>query len=115
MNSLLLDVNNWDLTIDDFGNIALATGAYALAQNVACAVRLFLGEQYYQTDKGIPYDKILGKAVPIAYLTGLIEKQALTVIGVVSAKCIINDFSNRKITGKILFIDTEGAENGISF
>jgi hypothetical protein len=115
MNSLLLDVNTWDLTLNEFNNIAVAKGAYAMAQNVACAVRLFLGEQYYQTDTGIPYNNILGKAVPLSYLQGLIEKQALTVVGVVSARCIIDDFSSRKITGRILFTDLEGAENGISF
>lgn len=100
---------------DGAGSIAITTGAYELAQNVACAVRLFLGEQYYQQDMGVPYDTILGKQVPLSYVSAAIEKQALTVVGVVKARCIIDDLSNRQLRGRIVFTDETGLEHGVNF
>ena len=34
-HTLLLDLDEWDLTLDGNGNPACATGDYAIAQNVA--------------------------------------------------------------------------------
>ena len=115
-NTLLLDQTQWDLVIDSAGNIAMATPEYALAQDVASAVRLFLGELWYATEKGIPYwEDVLGHLPPASLLTGSIEKAALTVPGVVSAQCIISAFEGREITGQIQFIDEMGTANGVTF
>lgn len=115
-NTLLLDQINWDLVIDSAGNIAMGAPAYALAQDVASAVRLFLGELWYDAKKGIPYfEQILGTLPPPSLLVSLIEKAALTVPGVVRAQCIIQTFDNRKVTGQIQFIDESGAANGVNF
>jgi hypothetical protein len=115
-NTLLLDQSAWDLVIDSAGNIAMATPPYALAQDVASAVRLFLGELWYDTIKGIPYfEDVLGHFPPLSLLTGYIETAALTVPGVVSAQCIISSFDSREISGQILFIDETGASNGVTF
>lgn len=114
--TLLLDNSAWDLIIDSAGNIAAAEPPYALAQDVASAVRLFLGELWYNTPQGIPYfEEVLGHLPPLSLLTGLIEKAALTVSGVVTAKCIISSFNNREIAGQIQFIDEIGAANNITF
>ena len=62
MNTLYLDPQNWDLVLDAAGNIAMAKDPYAKAQDVASACRLFSGELYYDTEKGIPYfEETLGK------------------------------------------------------
>jgi len=115
-NTLLLDQTEWDLVMDSAGNIAMATPPYALAQDVASAVRLFLGELWYSRNEGIPYfEDVLGQLPPIALLVGYIEKAAMTVPGVVSARCIIESFDNRAVTGQIQFIDEKGAENDVSF
>lgn len=115
-NTLLLDQSAWDLVLDSAGNIALASPPYALAQDVASAVRLFLGELWYDTTKGIPYfEDVLGKLPPASLLTGYIEKAALTVPGVVTAQCIISAFDAREVSGQILFIDETGAENAVNF
>jgi hypothetical protein len=115
-NTLLLDRSAWDLVIDSGGNIAMAQPPYALAQDVASAVRLFLGELWYNTTKGIPYfEEILGQLPPLSLLTGYIEKAALTVPGVVSAQCIISSFDSREIAGQIQFIDETGAANNVTF
>lgn len=114
--TLLLDRTAWDLVIDSAGNIAVGSPPYALAQDVASAVRLFLGELFYDDSKGVPYfEDILGHRPPPALLIAHIEAAALTVPGVVSAQCIIDTFDNRTVTGQIQFIDETGAANGVTF
>lgn len=115
-NTLLLDSTAWDLVIDSAGNIAMATPPYALAQDVASAVRLFLGELWYDTTQGIPYwQEVLGTLPPLSLLKSLIVNQALTVPGVVSVQCIISSFTARGVTGQIQFIDENGVTNGVTF
>lgn len=115
-NTLLLDQSAWDLVIDSAGNIAMATPPYALAQDVASAVRLFLGELWYNTPKGIPYfEDVLGHLPPLSLLTGYMERVALTVPGVVSVQVIISEFSGREIRGEVQFIDETGAASGVTF
>lgn len=115
-NTLLLDQSAWDLVIDSAGNIAVAEPAYALAQDVASACRLFTNELWYRPAKGIPYfEDVLGQLPPPSLLTGYIEKAALTVPGVVEAQCIIEPPNAREVAGQIIFIDETGAANGVTF
>jgi len=115
MKSFLLN-NNWDLKLDGLGDIAITTDIhYEYAQSVANAARTFLGEVYFQTNIGVPYQNILGKQIPLSYLTTQLQQAALSVTGVEDAKCIIDDVSRRKVSGRIIFIDTTGAENNVNF
>lgn len=114
-NTLLLDQSAWDLVIDSAGNIAMARPPYALAQDVASAVRLFLGELWYRTGSGIPYfEEVLGQLPPLTLLIAYIEQAALTVPGVVSASCIISTFEARQVVGEVKFIDETGAANAVT-
>jgi len=72
MDTLLLDLDNWDLTVDAAGNWAVASPPYAIAQDVASAIKTFqlqagpndpvLGECWYDnTRKSIG----VGKPVPV--------------------------------------------------
>src|ERR1017187_2889962 len=95
-NTLLLDQLAWDLVLDINGNIALAARPYAVAQDVASAVKTFLGEVYYNATLGIPYfEDILGHLPPASLLVQLIQNEALTVSNVVSAQCIIQSYTDR--------------------
>lgn len=115
-NTVLLDRTAWDLVLDSNGNIAVAKPTYALAQDVASAVKLFQGELYYDTTKGVPYfQQILGQLPPQSYIQAQLEAAAKTVPGVVTARCTISSFSNRKVTGTIEFIDEQGIANNVSF
>jgi hypothetical protein len=115
-DTLLLDQAKWDLVIDSAGNIARAAPPYALAQDVASAVRLFLGELWYATTKGIPYfEDVLGHLPPASLLTGYMEKAALTVPGVVSVQVIITEFTGREVRGEVQFIDELGVASGVAF
>lgn len=116
LTTLLLDRTKWDLVLDSYGNIALASPPYSLEQDVASAARLFLNELWYSPTEGVPYfEEILGQFPPMSLITGRIEKAALTVPGVVSAQCSITTFEAREISGEIKFIDELGAARGVTF
>lgn len=115
MKTLLLNPDSWDLMLDASGNIALASEPYALAQDVASAARLFLGELYYDVSKGVPYfQEILGRSPPLELIRANYVEAALTVPGVLQAKCTITRFQNRKIEGEIDFLDATGIANKAS-
>ena len=109
MNTLLLDQTRWDLVLDANGNIALATDPYAIAQDVASAVRLFQGEAWFNTAAGVPYfQEILGQSPPLQLLQSLIEQAALTVPEVVKAVATVTSFVNRTITGNVQVTTSSG-------
>ena len=115
-NTLLLDTVAWDLVLDSFGNIALASPPYALAQDVASAIRTFLGEVYYDASLGIPYfQDILGQLPPMALFIAKIEAAALTVPGVVQANCSLTKFTNRGINGALTFVDENNSTQMLDF
>jgi hypothetical protein len=107
-STLLLDVGLWDLTLDAFGNIAVAAPPYALAQDVASACRTVLGEVYYDTTLGVDYfGQIFGLTPPAAIFQEQFIAATETVPGVVSATCTIEEYdaASRLATGQVLFTD----------
>lgn len=101
-DTLLLDTQTWDLALDVFGNIAVASNPYSQAQDAASAIRLFEGELYYDTSKGVPYwTSILGKRPPASLMKAKFIEAAMTVPGVTGAKCFLTGFSNREVTGQV--------------
>lgn len=109
MDTLLLDRTLWDLTKTTNGDIALANKPYAIAQDVASAVRLFAGELWYDTTKGVPYfTEILGHQPPLALLKAEISKAALSVPLVASVKVFVDGVHGRAVTGQIQITDTGG-------
>lgn len=117
LSTLLLDQSAWDLILDSNGNIALAAPPYSLAQDVASAIRTFIGELYYDTRQGIPYfDKILGRFPPASVITQLMSNEAIArVPGVVTAQTVITSFDSGGITGQIQFTDSSGVTTVVNF
>jgi hypothetical protein len=116
MNTMLLDRTAWDLVLDASGNWAMASEPYSIAQDVASAVKLFLGELWYQTNKGIPYwQEILGHWPALAIVRARVEAAAFTVPKVAQARCVITSLERRTLTGQIQVIDTDGVEHNVSF
>ena len=116
MNTLLLDQTAWDLVLDSAGNIALAAVPYARAQDVASAIKTFLGEVYYNTALGINYfQQVLGQLPPSSLLIQLMINAALTVPGVVSAQCLITSFNARSVTGQVRFVDIDNQTQLVNF
>lgn len=108
MNTLLLDTVTWDLCVDSNRNIAMATEPYSLAQDVASASRLFIGELWYDNTQGVPYwASILGKMPPASYLKAKYIQAAMTVPDIVTAQMYVSSFGqeaaelSRLLTGQI--------------
>lgn len=110
MKTLLLDITAWDLVLDINGNIAVAADPYAMAQDAASAIRLFQGELWYDTTKGVPYwATILGKSPPpLSLMKEEFVAAAMTVPGVVAARCFIAAVTNRGVTGQVQVTDAQG-------
>jgi hypothetical protein len=107
--SIFLNPQTWDWMLDNSGDIALATSAYAIAQDAASAIQLFIGEYYYDITQGVPYfATTLGKSPPLQLIKAQAVAAALTVPGAVSAQCFISSIANRQITGQIQITTSSG-------
>ena len=116
LNTLLLDISAWDLVLDSNGNIACAAPPYAVAQDVASAIRLFLGELWYDTKQGVPYwQSLLGFNPTISQIASALNAAALTVPGVVSANTIITSISDREVIGQVQFTTSNGTSTTVYF
>lgn len=109
MTSLLLDTVSWDLAADASNNIAICDAPYSVIQEVSNAVRTVLGEVWFDTALGIDYfGLILGKVPSLALLKNAIETAAESVLNVNSAKCVIQSFANRVLSGQVQVTTTSG-------
>ncbi|MFP3652304.1 MULTISPECIES: hypothetical protein [Burkholderia] len=109
MDTLLLDQDTWDLCLDAYGNIAVASSPYATAQDVASAVRTFRGECWYDTSVGVPYwQDILGKRPPLPLIKKDIVTEARRVFGVQSAQSFITSMKDRVATGQVQVATADG-------
>ena len=115
-NTLLLDNAAWDLVLDSNGSIALASPPYAVAQDVASACRLFLGELWYDTSQGVPYwQQLLGQNPTSSQIASALNSAALTVPGVVTANTIITSSAGREISGQVQISTVDGIETSVNF
>lgn len=106
MKTMFLDPKTWDSVLDTQGNIAVATEEYQQAQDIACSCRVFLGDDYYNKNDGIPYlESIMGKfGYPISLYQRHLQERSLLVRGVVSVKPMLSlDNNNRVASGSIEF------------
>jgi hypothetical protein len=115
-STLLLDIGTWDLVVDANGNIAVASEPYSLAQDAASAIKLFLGEYYWDTTIGVPWKtQILGQAPSIALLKAQLEAAAETVPDVASAQVFIASFDNRALAGQVQVTAVSGQTSYANF
>ena len=126
-HTLTLDAD-WDLQLDAAGNIMTSSGDYAVAQNVANAVRLFTNDAYYDPDRGIPHFAItLGRKPSMSVFRAVVRQAALGVDGVKAAdvkdiQLVRKDTSSpagdaitpRTLTGDIRLTMEDGETYGIS-
>ena len=103
-HTLYLTPDNWDITLDSSGRLQTSAAAYAIAQNVANAVRLFTNEAFFAQDEGIPHFEIeLGDPRPaLSVLRARIREAALNVEGVLDAAVNLDGVQDRRLTGEIL-------------
>ena len=116
MQTLLLDPATWDLVLDINGNIAVASNPYSLSQDAASAIKLFQGELYYDTARGIPYwPEILGHLPPVNVMKAAFVSAAELVPDVVKARVFLESFENRTVTGQVQILDQTGKVIAASF
>nr|DAV52481.1 MAG TPA: Protein of unknown function (DUF2634) [Caudoviricetes sp.] len=100
---------NWDIYVNENGDIATIDNTYAIAQNAANAVRLFTNDAYFDTQRGIPhYDIELGnKAIPNrSTLTNRIKNAILEIENVDDVEVVL-EFNNKTRTyGGNIYITT---------
>jgi hypothetical protein len=103
MASLKLNILSWDLDVDSSGNLALSNeGDETIAQDVAVAVRVWLGESYFDTTFGVPYREILAQRPAQELVMSLIADTAKTAAGVESIDVELDSYDKSRIlTGKI--------------
>lgn len=112
----MLDRTAWDLVLDADGNVAVGAEPYAIAQDVASAVRTFAGECWYDKKLGVPYfQQILGQWPPLPLVKSMLVRQALTVPGVASAKCVVVSLKDRTLVGQIQVVDSSGVTSNADF
>ncbi len=116
MDTLYLSPTTGDLCLDSNGNIAVATGEYAIAQDVSSAIKTVLGEVFYNTTLGVPYfQQILGKRPPLPLIKAQLVAAALTVPGVVSAVCYIAKVEAGACSGQVQFKTSTGQTQTVAF
>lgn len=117
MQSLLLDRTTWDLCLDANGNLAICTEPYAISQDVATGIRIFVGEVWYDTSQGLPYrQQILGRNQSAPLFKAQAEQVANAVPGVASSTCVINTITaTRRIGGQIQIKTTSGEVLSVGF
>ena len=115
-STVKLDVATWDLTLDALGNIAVDTTSYAVAQDVASAIRTYKGEDFYDVTIGISYDtQVLGQRYNPALTKAFMEQAALSVPGVVQALAVLALNKGRVLTGEVKVIDENGQKLNVRF
>lgn len=110
----LLLTEDWDLTTDGQGNIAVTPdNLYSIAQTTANEVKLFIGEGWYDRTQGVPYfERILGVNPNWGFIRNTLLQCALNVDGVLNAEMDLY-VNNRQLGGAIYITSTEGATNVI--
>lgn len=103
LDTVYLDPVSWDLALDVNGNIALANAPYSIAQDVASAARLQLGEAIYDVTVGVDYNGvILGKLPPINIVASMYDQAAETVPDVITSQTVLlYNSTSRTLTGQI--------------
>lgn len=98
------------------GNIAVASDPYSQAQDAASAIKLFQGEDYYDTTRGIPYfDEILGHWPTVRVMKSRFTTAALSVPGVTAAQCFIESILDRRPKGQVQITNQNGSRSAVGF
>jgi hypothetical protein len=107
---------DWDIGLDERGNLAIFDGAEALAQDAASAIRLFKGELWFDTRPGVPYfESILGKRPALSFIRARFVAAALRVPGIVRAEVFFTAWEDRKLSGQVQVYDRLGNVGSASF
>lgn len=98
--------NQWDLTLDEFGNIATKDGNNQIAQDVASSVRVFQGEMLFDIERGIRYNEPDKERETLSFD---LTREAKRIEGVVDALAVMNSLEQRELNATI-YVQTDDGE-----
>ena len=104
--TLALRNDNWDLYVDDYGNIAIKDSNNELAQDVASSVRVWLGECAFDKNRGIPYNTPDENRFS---LKEYIKRQATRIKGIEEAVVSFEKIENRR-ANVIIYVTNENGD-----
>lgn len=92
-----------DLLVED-GNLALSTGAAAVAQAIRCRLAFFRGEWFADPSVGLPWHQIVfSKGTPLDVIRSALRAEVLAAPGVTDVQDVRVEVSaDRKLTATIL-------------
>ena len=108
MKSLKL-TSQWDLTVDENGNIAMIDDGLQIAQDVATACRVWRGESLFDTTRGIPYkEEIMGNLPNMTVLQAYCSQEGTRINGaeIITIKDV--SFENRVLKPDIQITTNTG-------
>lgn len=89
---------------------------HQVAQDLASAIRTFLGEYWYDETLWNPYwQTVLGQLPPPSFVTSEIVNAALTAPNVVSATVTNLVLNNQQLSGEIDVTDSSGTTQTVTF
>jgi hypothetical protein len=104
--------DDWDLHVNDAGDIEQTDGAQGVAQNVANAFRLFTKDAYYFEERGIPHFLIELRETPrINVLRSRLKQAALAVEGVKDAEIQLMEADEDRALNGIAKLTLYNGEN----
>lgn len=90
----------WDIQLDNHGRIIECTGAYAIAQHAANAIKLFTNDAYFDPDRGIPHFVVdLGCRLQPSIIRSRFKDAAQGVAGVASANVVNIELGKDRVVG----------------
>lgn len=105
---------DWDLQLDDMGNIALVDGGLQKAQDVATSCRVWKGEVLYDVERGVPYkEDIMGQRPNLSLLQADFETEAKRIEGVTAVEVVAESFNNRHLVPDIRITLETGEEYNV--
>ena len=106
MTKTLKLTNEWDLTVDERGNIATIEGNERLAQDVASSVLVWYGECPMDTTRGVEYNRM--DEIKDT-LNNDMNNQALLVEGVSDSFVVFEKVENR-VLQPVIYVTNEENE-----
>ncbi len=113
-DTLLLDIQTWDLTTDSQNNIAVATSPYSVAQDMGSQCRQWRGDYIYDANAGVPLSTILGESPSLALVKSDFVTAAAQVPGVSNVVCYISSVTNRNVQGQVQGSIGPGSNNVVA-
>lgn len=111
----LLDLDAWDWVLDVNGDLAIASGAYAVAQDVASRLGCVQGECITDAAAGLAlFDLVTATPPPTQFIGALMEEQAMSVPGVSSAQAQDVQISGGVLSGRVIITTDDDTTLSVS-